>query len=165
MTRHTFATTAIALFGSLLLAGCDDGWQAETFPVTGKVVVNGVPAADAVVELRSVGTQPDSRNSRPWGVVQADGSYQLTTYSKHDGAPPGEYALTLRWPSDLSSPSHFDRLAGVFDSPEAAPLKVTIRPEDNALPTVELSDVKVLPAQKPAVGKSRKAGPGPRMAN
>jgi hypothetical protein len=165
MTHHKMMRPAMALLGSLLLVGCDEGWQAETYPVAGKVLINGQPAAEAVVELHSVGTQPDSRNSRPWGVVQPDGTYQLTTYGKDDGAPPGEYAVTLRWPSDLSSPSHFDRLAGAFDSPETAPLQVTIRPEENTLPTVELTGAKVLPAKKPVAGNIRKTGPGPRMAN
>ena len=149
--------------GLLLLVGCGEDWHAETYPASGKVLLNGRPAADVVVELRSVGEQPDSRNSRPWAIVQSDGTYSLTTYEKGDGAPPGDYAVTLRWPSDISTPSHFDRLSGAYDSPEKAPLKVTIEPEENTLPTVELSNVKVLPVETAPRGQRRMPGPGPRM--
>jgi hypothetical protein len=31
-------------------------------------------------------------------IVQGDGSFQLTTYKTHDGAPPATYALTVTWP-------------------------------------------------------------------
>lgn len=103
-----------AACGALFLAGCGgEAWHAETYPASGKVLINGEPAADVVVELRAVGEQPDSRGSRPWGIVQPDVTFLLTTYENGDGAPPGDYAVTLRWPSDISTPSHFDRLAGV----------------------------------------------------
>src|SRR5690606_10316468 len=76
-----------------LLAGCGGAdWHAATVPVSGTVQINGLPAANAVVELHAVGEPPDSRNSRPWGIVQLDGTYELTTYEQGDGAPPGDYA-------------------------------------------------------------------------
>lgn len=147
----------------LLLAGCGgEDWHTATYPASGTVLINGLPAANVVVELHAVGEQPDSRNSRPWGIVQLDGTYELTTYAKADGAPPGDYALTLRWPSDISTPSHFDRLSGAFDSVEQAPLRVTIEPDDNALPPVELSNIDVLPVDKTSTPGKRMSGPGPR---
>lgn len=148
-----------------MLPGCGgNDWHAETYPASGTVMINGEPAAGAVVELQPYGPEkPDARNSRPWAVVEADGSYTLTTYQKGDGAPVGKYKLTLRWPNDVTSMAQFDRLSGVYARPENAPLEVTIQPEENVLPAVELSNVRVLPADaKPNVPGP--PGPGPRAA-
>lgn len=158
-----------AILGAVIcwsLSGCSgNDWHAETYPVAGTVMINGEPATDAVVELHSVSKKPDSRNSRPWGLVQADGSYTLTTYAKADGAPPGEYALTLRWPTDITTPSQVDRLSGAYAKVEKAPLKVTVEAKElNELPPVTLTGVKVLTVEKATRPRSKMKGPGPVMA-
>lgn len=83
----------------------------------------------------------DVRNSKPWGVVNADGSYRLGTYELEDGAPPGEYDVTLVWSLGLGP----DRLKGAHSVPEKAVMHVTISQTNNELPPIELSGVSVLP--------------------
>jgi hypothetical protein len=36
-------------------------------------------------------------NGRPFAFVEPDGSFALTTYGKDDGAPAGEYGVTIVW--------------------------------------------------------------------
>lgn len=143
-------------------AGCGgEDWQAETYPARGRITINGESPAGAVIELHSIGEQPDVRNSRPWAVVQGDGSYALSTYEQGDGAPPGEYAVAVRWPPDVSQPSLADRLGGAYANAQKSPWKVTIDAEDNELPLIEITGVNVAP--KDEAGQARQAPPGPMM--
>lgn len=156
------ALALLALTSAASLAGCSGkDWEAETYPVTGKVLINGEPAVDAIVELHATAQKPDSRNSRPWGIVQPDGSFSLTTYQKADGAPPGQYAVTLRWPVDLTTPSQVDRLAGAYSTAAKAPANVTVEAGENEIPAIDLKDVKVLAAEKAVRSRPRMKGPGP----
>ncbi len=156
-----FSTTfVLALAACVVCQGCGgEDWHAETYPAHGRITVNGEPAAGAVVELHSMGEKPDVRNSRPWAVVQEDGSYTLSTYEMGDGAPAGEYMLTIRWPPDVSQPSLADRLSGAYSRPEQSPWRVTISEEDNELPPVEITGAKVLPKEQAG------AAPGPPMGH
>ena len=145
------------------LHGCSgDDWQAKTHPAQGRVIVNGQPAGGAVVELHSTGDiKPDVRNSRPWAVVQDDGTFTLSTYEFGDGAPLGEYAVVVRWPPNVNQPSLADRLNGAYSRPDRSKWRVTISEGENELPPLEITGAKVLPKEQ-AGAKSRRP-PGPAM--
>lgn len=147
----------------LACVGCGEDWQAETYPAGGQITINGEPAAGAVVELHSIGEQPDERNSRPWAIVQEGGSYTLSTYEKGDGAPVGEYAATVRWPPETSQPTLADRLSGKYSKPAGSEWNFVITEGDNELPPIEITGVKVL--SKEQASGSGKAPPGPGMGN
>jgi hypothetical protein len=106
-------------------------------------MINGQPPAGALVQFHAAGEKPDVRNSRPWGVVQDDGTYRLSTYEQGDGAPAGEYVLTITWPWDVSKPSFEDRLNHVYASPERSKWRLTVSEGDNELPLVEIAGAKV----------------------
>lgn len=123
--------------------GCGDGWRAKTYPAAGRLTINGVAPEGARVHLHSVGQKVDQRNSSPWGIVQKDGTYTLSTYEKGDGAPPGEYKVTLRWPFEPNAPDLGDRLGYAFATPEKSKWQVTIKEGDNQLPPIEVTGAKV----------------------
>ena len=58
------------------------------FPVTGKIVDGGKPAAKAVLLFNPL-EGAGSATLIPVGRVAADGSFQVSTYMANDGAPPG----------------------------------------------------------------------------
>lgn len=158
------AVAWLAAWAGVATLGCGgEAWHAETYPASGRITINGKPPAGAVVELRAVEEQPDVRNSRPWAVVREDGSYTLTTYEAGDGAPAGEYAVTIRWPPDVSQPSLADRLGGAFSRAERSRWNATISPGENELPPIEITGVKVQPQEKAT--PPAKAPPGPVMGN
>lgn len=154
-----FLLLGAAVCGACL--GCGEDWQAQTYPAHGRIAINGEPPVGAVVELHSTGEQPDVRNSRPWAVVQEDGSYILSTYERDDGAPPGEYAVTIRWPPDVSQPSLADRLGGAYSKAERSKWSVRISEEENEIPPIEITEAKVQPKDKAL--PPRNAPPGPNM--
>src|SRR5262245_41415792 len=80
----------------LCAAGCGSDGRKPVFPVSGKVTWDGRPARGATVVFHPVTDNgPDA--VRPRGKVNADGSLEVTTYAAKDGAPAGEYKLTVEW--------------------------------------------------------------------
>ena len=140
--------------------GCQPSWQAATHPVAGSLMVNGQPASGAVVTLYPVGEKVDTRNSKPWGVVDAAGEFRLQTYVKEDGAPAGEYMLTVKWPWDVNDMSQAlsDRLGGRLALPDKSEIQVQVIAGDNQLEPIAIDGVRL--ATKPAAaGGRRVAGP------
>lgn len=143
MTRDRWARAALLLAATATLGGCGEGWQAKTYPAAGKLTINGQPAQGALVQLIPRGAAPDERNSRPWGMVGADGTFQLSTYEPGSGAPPGEYGLTLAWPVDASVLGSPDRLGGKYAQGGPALPTVTLKAEPNQIPPIELTGIKI----------------------
>lgn len=168
--RHLHSRVVLALLCGMTSLFCclgcgDEDWQAETYPAQGRITINGESPSGTVVELHSTGEQPDVRNSRPWAIVQEDGTYVLSTYETGDGAPVGDYKVVLRWPPDVTQPSLADRLGGAYSTPQRSPWMVNISEGDNELPPIELTGAKVLPKEKlTPPGGQGPPGPGPMMS-
>lgn len=125
--------------GVLLAAGCGGPRQKATYPVRGRVVGAGnEPAAGALVTFHPVAADP-ADPARPTGTTDAGGNYALTTYSTGDGAPAGEYVITVVWPPPRRTPfepAGGDRLGGKLASPDKTPHKYTVeaRPDQDVPP-------------------------------
>lgn len=84
-------------FGSAS-TGCDRRREAvETYQVEGRVLVDGVPANGALVVLHPVDLPLSQMRLAPAGYTRSDGVFCLTTYEFGDGAPVGEYIVTVEW--------------------------------------------------------------------
>ncbi len=115
-------------------AGC--GSRESTYhSVSGKVLVNGAPADRAVVCL----TPLHDSLCRPMAVVKEDGSFHI---SGRDGAPAGEFNVTIVWPQyeiiDGEEVQLEDRLGGRYYNPATYAKKVTIHEGNNDLELFEL---------------------------
>lgn len=141
-------------------AGCGESWKAKTYPAAGRVTVNGAAPEGARVHLHPISRQVDQRNSSPWGVVQKDGTFTLSTYETGDGAPPGDYKVTLRWPFEPDKPDLGDRLGYAFMKPETSRWQVTIKDGDNQLPPIEVTGAVVA---RERAGKAAGPAGGPPM--
>ncbi|OWK35816.1 hypothetical protein FRUB_08379 [Fimbriiglobus ruber] len=103
----------------------------------GTVTVQKKPAAKAVVVLRPVTPGP-LKELMPHGEVGPDGTFRVGTYADNDGAPAGDYTVTITWPESRTDPKtgdevNGDRLQGRFGDPAKSPWKVTIKAGDNEL--------------------------------
>lgn len=150
----------------LALAGCRESWQADTYPASGRVAINGEPPGGALVQLVPAGGTTDERNSRPWGLVKEDGTFVLSTYNGEPGAPAGDYVVTMTWPPDASRPSMADRLKSRYARPERSPWRVTITQGENVLPLIEATGVEVdsvEKAEKPAGTAAAVHAAGPML--
>lgn len=69
--------------------------QQATFPVAGKVKLDGKPLEGATVALHAFNKTTEKYAHVCDGLSDATGRFTVTTYTKFDGAPAGEYAVTV----------------------------------------------------------------------
>lgn len=133
--------------GLMLLAatagawGCSEGGsdlKVPVFPVTGKVTFQGEPAAGAFVVFHPrTPPTPGDVPSNPRATVRPDGSFALTTAAEGDGAPAGEYAVTVEWLKPVKQGKDVVPGPNVLPKSHAdaatTPLTASIRESDNAL--------------------------------
>lgn len=129
-------------FVLLVLApfGCAKENREPLYPVHGHVTFNGQPAAGVQVYF----TAPDEQGlpAVPRAVTEADGSFELSTYAPRDGAPAGQYRVTIFWP-DLTAPidpekGPPDRLNGRYADRKKSPWLVTVNEGPNDAGTFDL---------------------------
>jgi hypothetical protein len=71
---------------------------------------------------------------RPFAETAEDGTFELGTHEKGDGAPVGPYKVTLYWPDRLPGlPGVRDRLGGKYDQAADSPFSATIAAGENVL--------------------------------
>ena len=136
--------------GGLLLCsfiGCGKKLPTATLhPVEGVFRWHGVAAEKATVILHPSGNpQPkDWPGGYPRGVVDASGTFRISTFKPGDGAPAGEYVILLRWlerpdeEDEHAESPNLDLLENKFSDPQKSTLKVTVSTGKNLLSPVEL---------------------------
>ncbi len=147
VTTNSSAT----LWGALLACGffigangCRETEGVAVYPVRGIVLYRGEPAAGAKVVIYAT-DRDDPRIPFPTGVVQPDGSFQLTSYEANDGAPAGDYRVTVVWPEPIPAGvnaetySPRDRLGGRYAEPEKSGLEATVTEGENVLEPFDLN--------------------------
>jgi len=83
------------------------------------------------VPVNEPGEAPDPR---PRAEVEPNGSFALSTYGDKDGAPVGDYHVTVTWPGKETE----DQLQGRYSEAGTSKLKAIIKEGQNDLPTFEL---------------------------
>jgi hypothetical protein len=102
------ATLALTAFGC---GSSARPWESRPiFLVEGRVLVQGKAAEGVEVTFQPIDS---TQKSRPRGVTDHEGMYRLRTNRDDDGAPAGEYVVTLYWPKWSDSK--------VKDEPRAPP--------------------------------------------
>jgi hypothetical protein len=137
---RTLILAPLAL-SALLLASCSrDSSRKPTYPVTGKVVLPGGKAPEhATVVLHPV-DESDPEPVKPRGKVAKDGTFTLTTYESQDGAPAGEYRVTVElWlASGRGDEGPTSRLPAKYARPETSGITATIPPRPTDLKPIEI---------------------------
>lgn len=138
----------LALIGilTLSLCACSDerDYGKETFPVTGKVQLDGQPGAMISVTLTDVNgfDAAAAVPAIPKAVTMDDGTFAISTFEAGDGAPAGEYTATfvLGERQGLSINTDNDKLKGKYSDPEKSEFKVTVKEgEPTDMGTIELT--------------------------
>lgn len=110
-------------------------------PVQGKVFVQKKPAVRAFVLFVPLNEPANSTDPRPHAEVKEDGSFALSTYGDDDGAPPGEYVVTIIWPGRAIADAQEDvddRLYGRYADPKRSKLRATVKEGKNELDPFQL---------------------------
>jgi hypothetical protein len=127
---------------SLALVGCAEAEPDRTpvFPAKGTITFKGQPISGALVALHP--KTPIEGTPNPRANVDKDGVFTISTYVTADGAPEGDYTLTVVWHKPVKQG------ADVISGPNVIPAKyanantsdltVSIKPGENGLPAIAL---------------------------
>lgn len=117
----------------IALAGCGGGGAAPQ-PVSGTVSVKGgKPLTKGTIRFTSVGTKiPVSAV----GIIDKQGAFKLSFLGKDDGAPAGDYTVTLTGTETGQDYDHPDEpvtqvISEKYDNDTATDLKYTVKPGNN----------------------------------
>lgn len=113
---------------AFLAAGCSNKeTRKPVFPVHGRVLFDGKPTPHALVLFHPLGTE-DKDAVRPRGQVGPDGTFTLTTYESGDGAPAGDYRVTVElWLSaGKGDEGPTSRLPARYGNPKTSGLTATV---------------------------------------
>jgi hypothetical protein len=138
--RHV-AAAGIALLVFVFATGCSKAPpRPAVHPVSGKVTFDGRPAAGAQVVFHP--KTATAAIPTPSAKADSQGNFSLTTYDAADGAPAGDYAVTvelrpvvtkngeLEWgpntlPPQYGSPKTTRVAASITDGINNVPIKIT----------------------------------------
>jgi hypothetical protein len=133
--KTKYLKAALVLLPLAFVCGCGSSDVITCYPVTGRVMVNGQPATGAVVVFHPVDSDEKLQELRPYGTVDSAGVYSLNCYGQGDGAPAGEYLVTIAWEVDSSGAGSDDpeasaivpdRLGGKYSEPAQSGLEAVV---------------------------------------
>ncbi len=136
-------TNRLLYLAVLLIQGCGEVEPGPPIhPVSGTVFVDGVPATGAEVVFHPADKRQDA-SPQPVAVVDLDGGFKPSTRLARDGAPAGDYVLTVVWRKAAKLADDdgggADQLRGRYGDPGKSLLKATVKAGDNVLPPIELN--------------------------
>lgn len=122
--------------------GCSGATGPVCVPVKGAVTFRNKPVSEAMVVLHRVGGDVEG-HQKPMAYTDTLGQFVLTTHKHNDGAPLGEYVVTveLRAPRVIGEETVRDGqnvLPAKYATPETSGIKYTVVPGDNTIPPIEL---------------------------
>lgn len=138
MRRRSTFVGAVLLLAGIGLVGCGDG-RPKAVPAGGTVRYKGkeIPVGALVVFHPTDAAREKQIGGKPFGKVKEDGTFKLTTYASEDGAPEGEYGVTVEWRasteegkfqlSSEGSAAPPNKLQGRFSDPNKPFTKVTVK--------------------------------------
>jgi hypothetical protein len=113
------------------------------YPVKGQLLVQGKPAEGALIIFRPAAeAKPEEWSAGfPRAHVASDGTFEVGTYDERDGAPAGDYVLSVSWvmPNPLNEEAPgIDKLAGRYADAATSKLTAKVEPRPTDLPAIRL---------------------------
>src|SRR5215203_5645207 len=90
---HLLLLLTSMLFAMIGMSGCGAS-QLKAYPVHGKIVYRNQPLAEAMLVLHPIAPFPQP-TPQPIAFANAQGEFAFTTFATGDGAPPGNYTITV----------------------------------------------------------------------
>ena len=122
--------------------GCSGPKGPKCYPVRGQVFYKGKPISEATVVMHRVRGDVEG-NQKPIAYTATDGTFQITTMTRGDGAPPGDYVITieLRAPQTIGEEvvrNGAHMLPVQYSRPESSGQKFTVVEGENEIPAIKL---------------------------
>ncbi|MEQ8785996.1 MAG: hypothetical protein RIC55_06840 [Pirellulaceae bacterium] len=140
MRRLLFrAATVLSLTGLTAIVGCSGDQEVDLMPVhpvVGVLTYQGDPMSRAVIIYHPESKSVVGGTVTARGVADENGRYQLTSFTKDDGAPAGNYKVTIYWPEpgpEEADPLPPDRLKGVYAKEKTPKLDAEVSEGENTI--------------------------------
>lgn len=142
---HIVATLLVAM-GIWFAADYERLLRPNVYPVTGTVEFEGQPAEGATVTFHPVSgaTSGEKGGSKQTatilanGLTTSDGGFSLRTFGPNDGAPAGDYLVTVEWRKLVGTGE--DQVVGPnvlparYANPQTSGIKLTVLKGENKFP-------------------------------
>jgi hypothetical protein len=133
------ALLLIAAIAVISTSSCGRASKPRLAKVRGSVRFNGTPTPGATVFFYPANANAKAGSVRPHGVVQDDGSFEVSTFGRDDGAPAGDYEVTVVWAKPGRGDSDGDSLIPIdYGNPKTSQLRATVTEPSTDLPSFEL---------------------------
>ncbi len=154
--KISFIATVVLCWSAICgVGGCSGGYGPSSSteglqnlqPVSGSVSFQGQPTPGAVVLFFREG-KIDARAPRIAGIVEEDGSFEMSTTVSEGtlpGVQEGKYVVTISWtkkinPDDRDSDDGPDLLPEMYKAQMSSPLRADVKHGDNDLEAFELKE-------------------------
>lgn len=144
-SSQAFFTTFLALPLFFSVLGCQgEDTSLQVVPFEGEVRLNGKPIAGASVVFHPLDSSKAS--VVPTGTTDQEGKFRLSSMKEFDGAPAGEYKVSITWFRSLGNPSKVQEgdetvrnfLPGYLANPDTSRLIASVGPELSQSKTFDL---------------------------
>jgi hypothetical protein len=153
--RRRCAACLVAFLVAAVFAGCSKkavpikGAQLPVFPVKGKLVMDGKPMAAALIVFNPVVKFPaGTAQLHPHATADENGEFTVSTYGAGDGAPAGDYKITISWKgedaADLTDGGRAEvdeKAPAVFQNARTSRIRVKVKEEPNTLQPWDLAQL------------------------
>jgi hypothetical protein len=142
-SHHGWSLATLVAIASLALTGCSESGpqRIPVFKTAGKITFNNQPVDGAFLVLHpKAASSPDV--PKPTAHVKPDGSFEPTTFDTADGAPAGEYVVTVQWQKLVKVGGEWvpgpNLLPGKYSNPATSDVIVKVAEGKNELPAITL---------------------------
>jgi hypothetical protein len=141
-SRWRRAAWLLPVLGTALVCsacGRDDG-RVPVFPVHGQVFLDGKAVPHAYVVFHPVGGSAQS-DIHPRAHAEEDGSFWLSTYDSGDGAPVGDYVITVqayKAQTESDNGNSPNLLPMPYANPKTSKLRAHVEASENELSALQL---------------------------
>lgn len=132
-----------AVVVALAMVGCSKtDKRLVVYAAEGRVTWKGKPLAGAQLAFYPQGASTDATTVTPRAQTDAEGRFKVKTYETADGAPEGEYAVTvLYYPMEKKDGGWVagaNAVPAKYSNPKTTDLRVQVAKQANTLPILSL---------------------------
>jgi hypothetical protein len=125
---------AVLLPGLVFFAGCKGTSHPKTIKVKGKVTYKGAPVSQGSVSFQPVKPAEGYPNRPATGILNSDGTFEMSSFEAGDGVVPGEYKVAIESITSRPSPEEPDKpevwaIPKKYGNAEEGGLTATIAPD------------------------------------
>jgi hypothetical protein len=139
-SKHNAAVVLAALMMVTGLGCSKSESRVPVHPVLGAIQFRGQPAVGAFVSLVPKTALDGVPNPR--ATVAKDGSFTVSTYDGNDGAPEGEYVVTVQWYKPVRQGNDLvggpNVLPAKYASPRTSDVSIHIAAGENRLKPIQI---------------------------